>query len=194
LPAPRGLPQIEVTFDIDANGIVSVHAIDKGTGKEQSIKIMASQKLKDEDIERMKKEAEEHASEDEKVKKEIEIINTADASVYSTEKMLEELKDKIDDDKKKQIQDMLDSLKEELKKEPKVPDVIETKLNELNTKLQEIGAEVYQKAQAESQEQQSQQQAEQQASENDSINTKDKKDGDEKVVDAEFEEKTDDKK
>jgi len=181
LPAPRGLPQIEVTFDIDANGIVNVHAADKGTGKAQSIKIVASQKLKDEEIEKMKKEAEAHAGEDEKIRKEIEVINTADASVYSTEKMLEELKDKIDDDKKKQIQDMLDSLKEELAKETKDSAKLETKLNELNTKLQEIGTEVYQKAQAEQQSESTEK-------------TKGKDKGDEKVVDAEFEEKTDDKK
>ena len=185
LPAPRGMPQIEVSFDIDANGIVNVHAVDKGTGKEQSIKIVASEKLKDEDIERMKKEAEEHASEDEKVKKEIEVINTADASVYSTEKMLEELKDKIDDNKKKEITEKLDALKEELKKEPKDAKVLEEKLNDLNTKLQEIGTEVYQKAQAEQQAQQAQSNPEEEK--------KEEKKGDEKVVDAEFEEKTDDK-
>jgi molecular chaperone DnaK len=187
LPAPRGMPQIEVSFDIDANGIVNVHAVDKGTGVEQSIKIVASEKLKDEEIEKMKKEAEEHATEDEQVKKEIEIINTADASVYSTEKMLEELKDKIDDAKKKEVTDKLDSLKEELKKEPKEPKVLEEKLNELNTKLQEIGTEVYQKAQAE-------QQAQQQTKDGEQANPENKKEGDEKVVDAEFEEKTDDKK
>jgi molecular chaperone DnaK len=193
LPAQRGLPQIEVSFDIDANGIVNVHAVDKGTGVEQSIKIVASEKLKDEEIEKMKKEAEEHATEDEKVKKEIEVINTADASVYSTEKMLEELKDKIDDDKKAQVTEKLDALKEELKKDPKDAKVLEEKLNELNTKLQEIGTEVYQKAQAE---QQAEQQAQQQSSGTDQKNesTKDKKEGDEKVVDAEFKEKTDDKK
>ena len=183
LPAPRGIPQIEVAFDIDANGIVNVSAKDKGTGKEQSIKIVASQKLGDAEIEKMKKEAEAHADEDKKVKEEIEIINNADATVYSTEKMLEELKDKIDEDKKKQIQEMLDSLKEELAKETKNVKTIETKLNELNTKLQEIGTEVYQKAQAE-----------QQASSEGSDKKDNKKDGDEKVVDAEFEEKTDDKK
>jgi molecular chaperone DnaK len=187
LPAPRGMPQIEVTFDIDANGIVNVHAIDKGTGVEQSIKIVASEKLKDEEIEKMKKEAEDHATEDEKVKKEIEVINTADASIYSTEKMLEELKDKIDEDKKTQITEKLDALKEELAKEPKDPTALEEKLNELNTKLQEVGTEVYQKAQAESQAQQQSEGAE-------NANPEEKKEGDEKVVDAEFEEKTDDKK
>jgi len=95
LPAPRGMPQIEVAFDIDANGIVHVTAKDTGTGKEQSIKIVSSQKLDDKEIQRMKKEAETHADEDKKVKEEIEIFNSADATVYSTEKMLEELKEKV---------------------------------------------------------------------------------------------------
>ncbi len=187
LPAQRGVPQIEVTFDIDANGIVNVSAKDNGTGKEQSIKIVASEKLNDEEIERMKKEAEEHAKEDEKIKSEIETVNQADATIYSTEKMLEELKDKLDEDKKKQVQEKLDALKEEMKKETKEVDKLKTKMDELNTLLQKIGTEVYQQAQAESQKQQSQ------TGEQTKEEGKDEKKGDEKVVDAEFEEKDEDK-
>ena len=207
LPAPRGMPQIEVTFDIDANGIVNVTAQDKGTGKEQKIEIVASQKLKDEDIERMKKEAEEHAAEDEKVKEEIEVINNADATVYSTEKVLEDLKDKLDETKKKEIQEKVDALKEELKKvadtpkgEPKVIATLKQKTEDINTKLQEVGSQVYQQAQQEQANQQAgagtagaqpgAAEGAQQSNEG-TQNTK-PKDG-EKVVDAEFEEK-DDKK
>ncbi|MDD3083547.1 MAG: molecular chaperone DnaK [Candidatus ainarchaeum sp.] len=181
LPAPRGMPQIEVTFDIDANGIVNVSAKDNGTGKEQSIKIIASTKLNDEEIEKMKKEAEEHAKEDEKIKQEIETINQADATIYSTEKMLGDLKEKLDEDKKKQIQEKIDLLKEEMKKEPKNVEMIKQKMDDMNNKLQEIGSQVYQQAQQKQQEQQSQ-------------NKEDKKEGDEKIVDAEFEEKDKDKK
>jgi molecular chaperone DnaK len=192
LPAPRGLPQIEVTFDIDANGIVNVRAQDKGTGKEQTIKIVSSQKLNDEEIEKMKKEAEAHATEDEKIKKDIEIINNADTTIYSTEKMLEELKDKLTEDQKKEIQTKVDSLKEEMKKAaevlqgtPKDVSVIKTKTDELNNKLQEIGTKVYQQAQQSGQNDSTKNQNNQEE--------KDKKEGDEKIVDAEFQEK-DDKK
>ncbi len=182
LPAPRGMPQIEVSFDIDANGIVNVHAKDNGTGKEQSIKIVATQKLNDEEIERMKKEAEEHAKEDEKAKEEIETINNADSTIYSTEKMLEELKDKLAEDKKKVVQEKVDALKAEMKKNPKDVSQVKAKLEELNKKVQEIGQEVYQQAQQQSQ----------QAQQN-SNKEKEEKDGGEKVVDAEFEEKDDSK-
>lgn len=188
LPAPRGLPQIEVTFDIDANGIVNVSAKDNGTGKEQSIKIVASTKLTDEEIKRMKKEAEDHASEDEKIKKEIEILNEADATVYSTEKMLEDLKDKIDETKKKQIQDSLDLVKEEMKKESKVPEQIKQKIEDLNKILQEIGSQVYQQAQAQ------QEQSKQEQTQSDKDENSKKTKGDEKIVDAEFEEKDKNKK
>jgi len=184
LPAPRGLPQIEVTFDIDANGIVHVKATDKGTGKETSIKIVASQKLNEEEIARMKKEAEVHAKEDEQVKKDIETVNEADTTIYSTEKTLEELKDKLSEDKRKMIQEKVDVLKEEMNKETKSVSVIKEKMDELNKKLQEIGSEVYSQAQ----------QAQQQGQEDEKESKKDKKKGDEKVVDAEFEEKDNDKK
>ncbi|UKY85597.1 molecular chaperone DnaK [Elizabethkingia anophelis] len=103
-PAPRGVPQIEVTFDIDANGILSVSAKDKGTGKEQSIKIQASSGLSDEEIERMKKEAQENASADAKKKEEVEVFNKADGLIFQTEKQLKEFGDKLSADKKAAIE------------------------------------------------------------------------------------------
>ncbi len=110
-PAPRGVPQIEVTFDIDANGILHVSAKDKGTGKEQSIKIEASSGLSDADIERMKKEAEENAAQDAEAKEKVEKLNGADSMIFTTEKQLKEYGDKIADDKKKPIEEALEELK-----------------------------------------------------------------------------------
>ena len=178
LPAPRGMPQIEVIFDIDANGIVHVTAKDKGTGKEQSIKIVASQKLNDAEIEKMRKEAEAHAEEEKKVKEEIEILNTADATVYSTEKMLAELKDKISEEQRKKVNAKLEELKESLKKEPKDAGEVKGKMDELSAVLQSIGSEVYGKMNQE----------EKRASGEAAGEEELPKDGG-KVVDAEFEEK-----
>lgn len=110
-PAPRGVPQIEVTFDIDANGILHVSAKDKGTGKEQSIKIEASSGLSDADIERMKKEAQENAAKDAEAKEKIEKVNAADGLIFQTEKQLKEYGDKIPADKKSAIESALESLK-----------------------------------------------------------------------------------
>lgn len=179
LPAPRGMPQIEVIFDIDANGIVHVTAKDKGTGKETSIKIVASQKLNDEEIEKMKKEAELHADEDKKVKDEIEIFNTADATVYSTEKMLEELKDKLSEDQKKKITEKKESLKSELAKEDRNASNIKAKMEDLDKALQAIGSEVYGKMNQEGAS----------GGENSSGANQNNSSGDDKVVDAEFEDK-----
>jgi len=110
-PAPRGVPQIEVIFDIDANGILHVSAKDKGTGKEQSIKIEASSGLSDADIERMKKEAQENAAQDAEAKEKIEKINAADALIFQTEKQLKDYGDKIPADKKSAIESALENLK-----------------------------------------------------------------------------------
>ena len=110
-PAPRGVPQIEVTFDIDANGILNVSAKDKATGKEQNIKIEASSGLSDEEIERMKKEAEANADADKQAKEQVEKVNAADAMIFQTEKQLKEYGDKLSDDKKKPIEDALEGLK-----------------------------------------------------------------------------------
>ncbi len=180
LPAPRGMPQIEVTFDIDANGIVHVTAKDTGTGKEQSIKIVSSQKLDEKEIERMRKEAESHAEEDKKVKEEIEVFNSADATIYSTEKMLEELKDKISEEHKKKITSKLEDLKTAAKKEPKSSGEIKSKMDDLNKILSEVGSEVYGKAQG-----QGAGAGPNQGGEGANPGTE----GDEKVVDAEFEDK-----
>ena len=110
-PASRGVPKIEVTFDIDANGILNVTAKDKNTGKEQNIKIEASSGLSQEEIEKMKKEAEANADSDKKKKEEADKINQADAMVFQTEKQLKEFGDKLPEDKKKAIQDSANALK-----------------------------------------------------------------------------------
>ena len=115
--APRGTPQIEVTFDIDANGIINVSAKDKGTGKEQQITITSSNKLSDEEIEQKVKEAEAHAEEDKKRQQEIEIRNNADSLVYTTDKTLEELKDQLSEDKQKLLKDQQAELKDAIEKD-----------------------------------------------------------------------------
>ena len=144
-PAPRGLPQIEVTFDIDANGILHVTAKDNGTGKEQSIKITAPNKLNDAEVEKMKKEAEAHAEEDTKRKDKVETLNTADSTLYQTRKTLEEFKDKIKPDVKEKIETKLKELEEAKSKE----DIDEMKrvMEELNKEVMQIGAQMYQQAQ-----------------------------------------------
>jgi molecular chaperone DnaK len=110
-PAPRGLPQIEVTFDIDANGILNVMAKDKGTGQEQKITITSSSGLSKEEVDKMTKEGELHADEDRRLKEEIEVKNRADAMVYSTEKVLKEHRDKISDSDAKNIEAAIEEAK-----------------------------------------------------------------------------------
>ena len=145
-PAPRGIPQIEVSFDIDANGIVHVAAKDLGTGKEQSIRITATQKLSDEEIERMRKESESHAEEDTKRREEAEIINEADTLAYTTEKVLSELKGKIEDKKIEEIRGRVLELKELLKPQSKDFAKIKEKMDEINKIVHEASTELYQKA------------------------------------------------
>src|SRR3989338_5212695 len=192
-PAPRGVPQIEVTFDIDANGIVNVKAKDLGTGKEQSIAITASQKLSDEEIEKMKKDADMHAAEDKKRREEIDALNQADSTVYSTEKMLKDLGDKISEDKKKEIQGKTDELKKLLESKERNVSAIKSKLEELNSAVQKYSTELYQKAQQEQQAQQAEQAMKGQAQEQQGKQAKQKeskagkgKPKNENVVDAEF--------
>ena len=110
-PSPRGVPQIEVTFDLDANGILHVSAKDLGTGKEQSIKITASSGLSEDEIEKMQQDAESHADEDKKRKEQVETRNQADSMVYATEKSLKELGDKVDDETKGNVEKEIESLK-----------------------------------------------------------------------------------
>ncbi|PIN86068.1 molecular chaperone DnaK [Candidatus Woesearchaeota archaeon CG10_big_fil_rev_8_21_14_0_10_44_13] len=145
-PAPRGIPQIEVTFDIDANGIVHVTAKDLGTGKQQSIQITASQKLNDAEVERMRKEAEAHADEDAKRKEEIEAINHADALVYSSEKLFKDFEGKVDAKELETVKGHIMELKELLKPEKKDSAAIKAKMDSINQELQKMGTELYQKA------------------------------------------------
>ncbi len=148
-PAPRGIPQIEVTFDIDANGILHVAAKDLGTGKQQSINITASQKLSEEDVERMKKEAEEHADEDKKRKQEIETLNEADTLVYSTEKLFKDFEGKVDSGEIEDVKKEVGELKKLLEPEKKDIDAIKKKLEQVNQKVQKMSTELYQKVQQE---------------------------------------------
>ncbi|WP_394265707.1 molecular chaperone DnaK [Bergeyella zoohelcum] len=150
-PAPRGVPQIEVTFDIDANGILSVSAKDKGTGKEQSIKIQASSGLSDEEIERMKKEAQENSAADAKRKEEADLLNKADGQIFQTEKQLKEFGDKISADKKTAIETAAAELKTAF--EAKDLEGIKTKSEALDNAWMAASEELY-KAQAEAQPQQ----------------------------------------
>ena len=177
-PAPRGIPQIEVTFDIDANGIINVSAKDMGTGKEQRITITAPNKLSKDEIDKKVKEAEQHAEEDKKQQEEIEIRNNADSMIYTSEKTLEELADKVDADKKSKIEDLVKELRELITGQDL--DAIKTKTDELTKVVQEIGAAIYQEAQ----QAQAQQEAQGGAQESQSETTE--KDNDE-TIDADYE-------
>lgn len=146
-PAPRGVPQIEVTFDIDANGIMHISAKDKGTGKEQSIKIEASSGLSDADIERMKAEAAANADADKKLKEQAELINKADSLIFQTERQLKEYGDKIPADKKQPIEDALAELKKEF--EAKNLENLEPAMEKLNNVFQAASQDMYNAANAE---------------------------------------------
>merc|ERR1711871_761637 len=145
-PAPRGVPQIEVTFDIDANGILNVTAKDKNTGKEQNIKIEASSGLSQEEIETMKKDAEANADADAKAKETVDKLNSADAMIFQTEKQLKEFGDKLSDDKKKPIEEALEELKKSY--ESKDLEKIDPALEKINEAWKNASEEMY-KAQAE---------------------------------------------
>ena len=140
-PAMRGVPQIEVIFDIDANGIINVSAVDKGTNKQQSIKIEASSGLSKEEIERMKSEAEANAENDNKLREEVELINKTDSVIFQTEKSLKDLEDKISETDKNEITELITSLKESLEK--KELTILESKINDVNTKFQTISEGLY---------------------------------------------------
>jgi molecular chaperone DnaK len=148
-PSPRGVPQIEVTFDLDANGVLNVSAKDKGTGKEQSIRIEQSSGLSDEEVEKMKQAAKEHAEEDKQVRERIETLNKADSLLFSTKKQMDENKEKISEENQTKIQEALDKL-EALHKEEKV-DEIEPAIEELNNAWAAASQEIYQAAEAEQQ-------------------------------------------
>jgi molecular chaperone DnaK len=140
-PARRGIPQIEVTFDIDANGILKVSAKDKATGKEQAIRIEASSGLSKEEIERMKAEAEANAEADRKEREKVDKLNKADSMIFQTENQLKELGDKIPADKKAPIEAALEKLKEAHKSQDLA--AIDAAMNELNTAFQAASAEMY---------------------------------------------------
>ncbi|PIQ14328.1 MAG: molecular chaperone DnaK [Flavobacteriales bacterium CG18_big_fil_WC_8_21_14_2_50_32_9] len=140
-PAPRGVPQIEVTFDIDANGIMNISAKDKATGKEQSIRIEASSGLSEEEIAKMKREAEENADSDKKAKETVDTINQADSLIFQTEKQLKEYGDKIPADKKQPIEDALAELKKA--HEAKEIEAIKSGIEKLNTVFQAASQEMY---------------------------------------------------
>ena len=177
--APRGVPQIEVTFDIDANGIVNVKAKDLGTNKEQAITITSNTNLSDEEIEKMRKEAEEHAEEDKKKKEEADLRNEAEQMVFQTEKSIKDLGDKIDSKEKEEAEGLIKDLKEALEKDD-IED-IKTKKEKLSEKAMALATKVYENIQKEQQTQASS------SNEEASESSKDSKDGD--VKDAEYEEK-----
>jgi molecular chaperone DnaK len=179
-PARRGEPQIEVTFDIDANGIMNISAKDKGTGKEQSIKIEASSGLSDEEIERMKNEAEANADADKKKKEEVETINKADSLIFQTERQLKEYGDKIPEDKKKPIEEALAELKTAY--EAKEIEKINETSEKLNTVFQAASQDMYN----------AENQGGQDAGAED--NAGGENNADDEVTDVDFEEVEDDKK
>ena len=174
-PAPRGVPQIEVKFDIDANGIVNVTAKDLGTNKEQSITITSSTNLSDEEIERMRKEAEENKEADQKRKEEADLKNEAEQLVFQTEKSLKDLGDKVDKKEKEEAEDLIKDLREALSKNDL--DDIKAKKDKLQEKAMALATKVYENVQKENQAN---------SNANNSEDTSDKKDD---VKDADFEEK-----
>ena len=180
-PAPRGKPQIEVKFDIDANGIIKVSATDKETGKSQDIRIEATSGLTEEEIEKMKKDAEANADADKKQKEKVDKLNEADALIFQTESQLKEHGDKLSDDKKKPVEDALEELKEAHKTED--VDKVQPALDKLNEAWKAVSEEMY-KAQAE--QQQGQQAGGQQGSADDKSSKDDKNNDD--VEDVDFEE------
>ncbi|HLC88733.1 MAG TPA: molecular chaperone DnaK [Candidatus Nanoarchaeia archaeon] len=194
-PAPRGVPQVEVTFDIDANGIVHVGAKDLGTGKEQSIKITGSGNLNKAEVERMRQEAEKNAAEDEKRKTKIEAENNAEAVIFQTKKVMEEFKDKVDEKIRKEIEQKIKEL-EEAKKEGE-PEEINKKIEELNKKVQEIGTKIYQEAAAKQAGQKKNGPDHDHNGHNHNSHNNDEdssEKSDDNIVDAEFKEKKDSKK
>ena len=144
-PAMRGVPQIEVTFDIDANGIINVSALDKGTNKQQSIRIESSSGLSKDEIEKMKREAEINADLDKKLREEVDLINTAESTIFQSEKSLKELEEKISQDEAEELKESIENLKKS--KEEKNIDKIKFNLDELNSKFQKMSQNLYDQSQ-----------------------------------------------
>lgn len=172
-PAPRGVPQIEVTFDIDANGIVNVRAKDLGTGKEQNITITSSSNLSSEEIEKKVKEAEMHAEEDKKKKEKIEALNQAESTIYQTEKTLNEVGDKVSEQEKTEVKNALDELKKVKDNENSTSEEIRKAIDEVMNKFHTISQKMYEEAQKAEAQQDAPQQEQPQ---------------DDNVVDADYEE------
>jgi len=143
-PAPRGVPQVEVSFDIDANGIINVHAKDLGTGNEQKITITASTKLNKEEIDRMVKQAQDYADQDKRAKEKAEIRNKADNLAYSAEKSLKDLAGKIDSAQKQKVENAIKDLRESVKTDDEKE--IQQKMDNLTNALHEISAKMYQES------------------------------------------------
>ena len=154
-PAPRGVPQIEVTFDIDANGILHVNAKDKATSKEQSIRITSSSGLSNEEIEKMKNDAKEHAAEDKKMKESVDVRNQADSLVFQTKKQMEEMKDKLSDDSKTKLEAEIKKVEDAIAANN--IDQMKTATESLNKVWNEIASQLYQQAGQQTAEQQQQQ-------------------------------------
>jgi molecular chaperone DnaK len=181
-PAPRGIPQIEVSFDIDANGIVHVSAKDLGTGKEQSIKIEASSRLSEEEIKKMVKDSEAHSEEDKKKKTLVEARNKADQVVYTTEKTLKDYGDKVSADEKKNIEEKIEKVKEAISGEN--ADQISRSIDELMQASHKIAEEMYKQTSA--QQQAAPQEPPKEEKKEEKKEKKEKK-GKEGAVDADFE-------
>jgi len=182
-PAPRGLPQIEVAFDIDANGILHVSAVDKGTGKKQQIKIDKAGALSKDEIDKMVKEAEEHAQEDKKFKERVELRNQLDTLIFSTEKSLKEYGDKLIDNDKAEIEDAIKAAKEKLDSEDE--EVLKQTKADFEQKAQKLGEIVYQEAMK--QQQQEQAGGQEQAQQQQQTETQQEPSDDDDAVDADFE-------
>jgi molecular chaperone DnaK len=144
-PAPRGVPQIEVTFSIDANGILNVTAVDKATGKKQDITITASTSLDEDEVDKMVEEAAKHASEDKKKRERAEVKNNADTLCFSAEKLLDESEDKIDNDDKEKIEEKVEELREKISDDDFDADEVKELTEELSEEVQEIGKKMYEK-------------------------------------------------
>jgi len=179
-PAPKGIPQIEVTFDIDANGILHVTAKDLGTKKEQSIRITAPNKLSDEEVEKMKKDAEIHAEEDKKRKEKVDILNEAESMVSQYEKTIKEMGDKVDKKQIEPIKKDIEGLKELLKDKDKNFEQIKKAKEDLMQKFQKVSEELYKKVA----EEQAKQKTQETQAAGQGKTSSDKKD--ENVVDAEY--------
>jgi molecular chaperone DnaK len=191
-PAPRGVPQIEVTFDIDANGILHVSAKDLGTGKEQKISITGSSGLSKDEVEKMRGEAEAHAEEDKKAKEAIEIKNNADTLAYQCEKQLKELGDKVSADKKKAVEDAIAAVREAINKND--TDAMKRTYDELQNKFQDISAELYKQASAQAGPQAGPEPGQEAGARPGAEQGAGKRGGNGDVVDAEFEVVDEDKK